>query len=276
MKSVFSVNIILLLLIGNINASCKSKEECLKLRPQDSFKHNARNSHLSFEENGFMLFKNHQIISALNTNIDAYEKHIISTIRNLFPEAKTVDVVDTLYRGTGDNHYTRSVHFDYAQSRQAIANRYPSHAALNDLILSNNILWVIGVWTPVQMKTHVCGSSLALLDANTLSKEDIKTRRFKEILHLANGTEYITSGSIATVLHNSNHRWYYYPHMKNDETLIFTHYRSEQLKANCHGTFTPVDCTDDRESRKSIESKVFITFDNECSGKTQSRKQLIN
>eukprot|EP01084_Bolivina_argentea_P028776 53445_1 len=232
--------------------------------------HNARNSDLSFEENGFMLIKNQSIIDALNTDLDSYDNHIVSTFRQLFPKAKAVQLTKTVYRGTEqhngyDNGYGKTVHFDYGWStKESVAATYPHNKEYQDLVLTNDTLWIIGVWTPVQMKTNICKNSLALLDMNTLLKEDIKPFHYGGTLLLADGTTETTNGSSAHLLHNSNHKWYYYPQMKNDETIIFTHYRSDAWKKVAHAPFTPNDCGDNTERRKSIESRVLITFENEC------------
>eukprot|EP01084_Bolivina_argentea_P314884 545441_1 len=230
--------------------------------------HNARNSNLSFEQNGFMLIKNQQIVDALNTSLNAYEEHITNTFRKLFPQAKKIQVRVVLYRGTGNNSIVSTLHFDYSvQTKEGIAAKAPWDKQFHDLVFDNDILWIIGTWTPIQMKTYICKNSLALLDANTVLKEDIKPTlsTYGHTLQLANGTTLNTKGGkVAGVRHNSNHKWYFYPHMKNDETIIFTHYKSDAMTAVAHGAFQPDDCGEHTEARKSIESRVFITFDNEC------------
>eukprot|EP01084_Bolivina_argentea_P314883 545440_1 len=229
--------------------------------------HNARNSNLSFEQNGFMLIKNQQIVDALNTSLDAYEEHITNTFRKLFPKAKEIQVHTVLYRGTGDNGYSNQMHFDYGDQteKEGIAATAPWDKQFHDFVIDNDILWIIGTWTPIQMKTYICKNSLALLDANTVLKEDFTgPYKFKQRWRLANGTTLIINATTAGVRHNSNHKWYFYPHMKNDETIIFTHYKSDAMTAVAHGAFQPDDCGEHTEARKSIESRVFITFDNEC------------
>eukprot|EP01084_Bolivina_argentea_P271003 460962_1 len=230
--------------------------------------HNARNSNLSFEENGFMLVKTQQMTDPLNTK--EYERHIVGVVKKLFPNAKAVRLIpkSTVYRGISQGEVpVQFVHADGVGSRQQMAN---SHIFMEDkeihsLISANRTLWFLGIWTPIQMKTDVCKDSLALLDVASLSKEDATTTVDINATVMVEGRVRRVNTNSSLLVHNENQKWWYYPHMTNDEMIIWTNNRFDihGYKPDArtfHVSFTPNDCHSEGERRKSVENRLFVQF----------------
>ena len=112
---------------------------------------------------------------------------------------------------------------------------------------------VINVWRPINGPVQT--SPLAVADARQMTPDDFVAAD----LVYADRT-----GEIFDVAFNSNHRWFYVPAMRNDESLLLKTYDSAEdgrARFTAHTAFedptTPVNAT----PRESIETRMLIFFE---------------
>lgn len=125
---------------------------------------------------------------------------------------------------------------------------------------------MLGLWKPINMKNPVLDHPLALMDKSTWDpvKECVEFRQ--DMSHIDQGEVVQFRNLGGHIYHNEKQKWYYYPKMKSDEILLFTHNMSTTGQANPHTSFThpnapPKDA--DFDTRKSMESRVMIYWPRE-------------
>jgi len=111
---------------------------------------------------------------------------------------------------------------------------------------------IINVWRSISGPVY--NHPLALCDASTVRPEDLVSveRRAEE-----------RTGEIQLALHYPGHRWYYFPEMQMDETLLFKTFDSEtdgRARFTLHSSFEVPDAPTDAAPRESIETRCLVFF----------------
>ena len=111
---------------------------------------------------------------------------------------------------------------------------------------------IIQVWRPIR---HPVESwPLAIADARTLSPEDlvVTERRYPDRV-----------GQTSAITWNPEHRWYWFPHMRPDEALVFKTYESEKdgrARFTAHTAFEDPATPAHARPRESIEIRSLAFF----------------
>lgn len=98
---------------------------------------------------------------------------------------------------------------------------------------------------------------LAFLDSQSLDEDDLVAAEiaFKDTKHV---------GEIYALKHNAEQRWYYYPHMQDNEALLIKGYDTDAdavSRFTPHSAFTDPTSKADAAPRQSIEVRTFAFFD---------------
>ncbi|MBV8740114.1 MAG: methyltransferase [Alphaproteobacteria bacterium] len=111
---------------------------------------------------------------------------------------------------------------------------------------------IIQVWRPIR---HPVESwPLAIADARTLSLDDlvVTERRYPDRV-----------GQTSAITWNPEHRWYWFPHMRPDEALVFKTYESEKdgrARFTAHTAFEDPATPAHARPRESIEIRSLAFF----------------
>ena len=111
---------------------------------------------------------------------------------------------------------------------------------------------IIQVWRPIR---HPVESwPLAIADARTLSLDDlvVTERRYPDRV-----------GQTSAITWNPEHRWYWFPHMRPDEALVFKTYESEKdgrARFTAHTAFEDPTTPAHARPRESIEIRSLAFF----------------
>merc|ERR1711879_19374 len=113
---------------------------------------------------------------------------------------------------------------------------------------------------PINMKNPVYDHPLALMDKSTWRPWQDCVEFKQDMSHIDDGEVVHFRNLGGHIYHNEKQKWYYYPEMKSDEVLLFTHLTSTTGEANPHTSFRHPGAPKDREfdTRKSMESRVMI------------------
>jgi hypothetical protein len=111
---------------------------------------------------------------------------------------------------------------------------------------------IIQVWRAIAAPIE--SNPLALADARSVAPEDllIAERRYPNRV-----------GQTYRLKHNRTHRWFYFPHMRRDEAIVFKVYDSQH---DGRARFTPHTAIDDPNTppgapaRQSIEARALVFF----------------
>ncbi len=111
---------------------------------------------------------------------------------------------------------------------------------------------IVNVWRSIAGPVY--NYPLALCDAATVRSEDLISveRRAAERI-----------GELQVALHDSGHRWYYFPEMQMDEALLFKTFDSEtdgRARFTIHSSFEDPDAPVDAPPRESIETRCLLFF----------------
>jgi hypothetical protein len=111
---------------------------------------------------------------------------------------------------------------------------------------------IIQVWRPIR---HPVESwPLAIADARSLSADDlvVTERRYPDRV-----------GQTSAITWNSDHRWYWFPHMRPDEALVFKTFESEKdgrARFTAHTAFEDPTTPPHARPRESIEIRALAFF----------------
>jgi hypothetical protein len=111
---------------------------------------------------------------------------------------------------------------------------------------------VIQVWRPIR---HPVESwPLAIADARSISPENlvVTERRYPDRI-----------GQTYAITYNPAHRWYWFPHMRPDEALVFKTYESQKdgrARWTAHTAFEDPATRPDARPRESIEIRTLAFF----------------
>jgi hypothetical protein len=172
--------------------------------------------------------------------------------------AKRVVVFDHTLRTADDNlrqeakirDVVRRVHNDYTEwsGPQRVRDLMGDEA---EELLKHRFA-IIQVWRPIR---HPVESwPLAIADARTLSSDDlvVTERRYPDRV-----------GQTSAITWNPEHRWYWFPHMRPDEALVFKTYESEKdgrARFTAHTAFEDPTTPPHARPRESIEIRSLAFF----------------
>jgi hypothetical protein len=111
---------------------------------------------------------------------------------------------------------------------------------------------IIQVWRAI--RNPIKRDPLAIADARFLSPQDFiaAERRFPDRV-----------GEIYQFAYNLQHRWYWFPHMRRDEALVFKVYdsvRDGRARWGAHTSFDNPSAPATSGPRESIEIRAFAFF----------------
>ena len=144
----------------------------------------------------------------------------------------------------------RRVHNDYTEwsGPKRVRDIVPDEA---EALLARRFA-IIQVWRPIR---HPVESwPLAIADAMSLASTDmvVTERRYQE-----------RTGQTYAITWNPAHRWYWFPHMRPDEALVFKTYESEtdgRARWTAHTAFADPTTRPDARPRESIEIRTLAFF----------------
>ena len=111
---------------------------------------------------------------------------------------------------------------------------------------------IIQVWRPIRypVETH----PLAICDAKSMSEKDltVSERRYPNRI-----------GQTYAILYNPAHRWYWFPHMRREEAIVFKVYNSlkdGRARWTAHSAFDDPTSPANARPRESIEIRTLAFF----------------
>ncbi|HLH95138.1 MAG TPA: CmcJ/NvfI family oxidoreductase [Xanthobacteraceae bacterium] len=144
----------------------------------------------------------------------------------------------------------RRVHNDYTEwsGPQRLRDVLPGEA---DALLSRRFA-IVQVWRPIRYPVETF--PLAICDAQSLSSSDlvISERRYPNRV-----------GQTYAITYNPAHRWYWFPHMRREEALVFKVYDSVKegvARFTAHTAFDDPTAPPDARPRESIEIRTLALF----------------
>lgn len=203
-----------------------------------------------------------------------YAEQVVTTLRQLFPNARSISLGETSYRfQRGRFQYriagTKSVtvgapHLDMEPNW----TKRVEFEEREDLLTPDGSVpdVVVGVWKPISMTAPICDNPLAVLDASNWTETDAVAMSLtaeRPITDLQDGvikrkhTELFRLSSIS-LKWREYHKWWYFSNMTNEDVLVFTHYtKRKPSRVNPHTSIFFGDCGD-HPQRVSIEARVVI------------------
>jgi len=142
------------------------------------------------------------------------------------------------------------VHNDYTEwsGPQRLREILPDEA---DELLKRRFA-IIQVWRPIRHPVET--DPLAICDARSVSFDDfvISERRYPNRV-----------GQTYAITYNPKHHWYWFPHMRRDEALVFKVYDSEKngrARWTAHTAFADPTSPPNARPRESIEIRTLAFF----------------
>jgi len=157
-------------------------------------------------------------------------------------------------RGGG---YVSGVHMDYT-TNATWADYLHLHGMAEPQGASQ--VTVLNMWRPILNSAGA--NPLAVCDAETVDESDLVETMIYGYGHAGYSWHEIGVG-VYEVAASDRHRWYYYPDMTPDETLVFTTYDSAGVVGRTcpHGSFVDPSTAPDAPVRRSIELRVLCYHD---------------
>ncbi len=144
-----------------------------------------------------------------------------------------------------------SAHNDYTETSgpRRVREILPDEA---DELLKKRFA-IIQVWRPI--RNPIDANPLTMCDSRSCKPEDflIAERRYPHRI-----------GETYRMQYNPAHEWFYFPHMRRDEALVFKVYDSATdvgARFTPHTSFTDPATAPDAPARESIEVRAFAFFD---------------
>ena len=144
----------------------------------------------------------------------------------------------------------RRVHNDYTEwsGPQRVRDLLPAEA---EELLKRRFA-IIQVWRPIRYPVETF--PLAIADARSLPPQNlvVSERRAAERI-----------GQTYAITYNPAHRWYWFPHMRREEALVFKTYESMKdgrARWTAHTAFEDPNTAPNARPRESIEIRAFAFF----------------
>ena len=144
----------------------------------------------------------------------------------------------------------RRVHNDYTEwsAPKRVRDMLPDEA---DELLQRRFA-IVQVWRPIRHPVECW--PLAIADAQSLSPADmvVTERRYEDRI-----------GQTSAITYNPSHRWYWFPHMRPDEALVFKVYDSLKdgsARFTAHTAFDDPTTPPHARPRESIEIRTLAFF----------------
>ncbi|MGE0820615.1 MAG: CmcJ/NvfI family oxidoreductase [Candidatus Binatia bacterium] len=217
--------------------------------------------HLSLDTNGFMLGQHETKV------VNFYD---VDEVRSVYyPE------VEQLVKET--TGATRAIVFDHNVRCATMAERGENSAQMPVLMAHNDYtlksgpqrvrdliggeeaerllqyrFMEVNVWRPI--RGPVQASPLAVCDAQSMTLDDFVPTDL--IYH-------DRIGEVYSVMHNPNHRWFYFPQMQKNEVLFLKGYDSATdgtARLTAHSAFEDPTMPPDAPARESIEARTLVFF----------------
>ena len=166
-----------------------------------------------------------------------------------------VSIFDHTRRSAGDKRTgvrdpVRSVHNDYTPKSgpQRVPDLFPDEA---EELLRHRFA-VINAWHSI--RDRVESHPLAICDARSIAPKDL----------VATDLVYEDRvGEVFNLAHNPNHRWYFFPHLEEDETILLKCFDSAtdgRARFTAHTAFEDPDSPAGATARESIELRALVFF----------------
>ncbi|MEP1469479.1 MAG: CmcJ/NvfI family oxidoreductase [Halieaceae bacterium] len=226
--------------------------------------HNARTLETSatLDREGFELRKQTTAIEdfyQIEKVQEEYDKEVIALVLSATGAQEAIVFDHTL---RSDSREIRGVQ-NTREPASVIHNDYTDNSAkkrLTDLLPTNEAesrlqkrFAIVNVWRSVS--GDILDSALACCDARSLADENLiaSERRAAERV-----------GELQLVSWNAAHRWFYFPRMQRDETLLIKTFDSAvdgRARRCVHTAFHDPTAPADVPPRESIESRLLVFFD---------------
>ena len=216
---------------------------------------------LSNEITGFELLDHETKVSdfyEIDEVKSIYYEEVTSLIMQVTNAKKVVIFDHTLRSGDEVSRNTKkirepvlSAHNDYTEwsGPQRVREIMPMQES--DKLLKKRFS-IIQVWRPIN--GPIKSNPLAICDARSVEQKDfIKTER-----RYPNRT-----GETYRLSYNPNHKWYYFPNMKQDEVIVFKVYdssRDGRARFTPHTSFEDPNTPPDSPPRESIEVRALVFY----------------
>jgi hypothetical protein len=142
------------------------------------------------------------------------------------------------------------VHNDYTEwsAPQRVRDILPDEA---EALLQRRFA-IIQVWRPIRLPVE--SFPLAICDARSVSDDDlvISERRYQHRV-----------GQTYAITFNPNHKWFWFPHMRRDEAIVFKVFDSEKdgrARWTAHSAFVDPSSPPNARPRESIEIRTMAFF----------------
>lgn len=190
---------------------------------------------------------------------EAYEREITDLVLSAAGGSEAMVFDHTLRSDSRDVRGSRStrepasvIHNDYtdASAEKRLRDLLPADQADNRLARR---FAIINVWRTVAGPVY--HSPLTCCDASTLAPADLIASERRALDRI---------GELELVSWNPDHRWYYYPAMQADESLLIKTFDSAidgRARRSIHTAFDNPLAPADAPPRESIESRLLVFFD---------------
>ena len=142
------------------------------------------------------------------------------------------------------------VHNDYTEwsAPQRVRDLLPDEA---EALLARRFA-IVQVWRPIRLPVE--SFPLAICDARTVAFEDfvIAERRYPNRV-----------GQTYAITYNPNHKWFYFPHMRRDEAIVFKVFdtlKDGRARWTAHTAFEDPTAPPNARPRESIEIRTLAFF----------------
>jgi len=161
--------------------------------------------------------------------------------------------------------YAGKVHTDFTGSKSA--EKFYRAAGIPEGVKVRYVL--INAWRNISETDPVYNHPLALLDSTTITEEEM-VRVNEQLKHGARcqfrdgmSTNDCAEQYRLTAERADEHRWFYYPHMRKDEVLLFKQFDSDPRRSSrftFHSSFSDPDVEPDLPKRESVEVRAMAIF----------------
>lgn len=188
-------------------------------------------------------------------------------VRNSGRAAGVGTDLNAFAEGSNVASYASVIHTDFTGSKSA--EKFYRAAGIPEGVKVRFVL--LNTWRNISEADPVYNNALACCDASSISNDELV--RVDELLKPGAACQDY-DGSVQahrecaeqyrlTAEHAERHQWYYFPHMKKDEVLMFKQFDSDPTQTSrftFHSSFVDGNVRADLPPRESIETRVMAIF----------------